>query len=342
MRHSCIFAAVSLVFLNLGGCGLEDTGPSALNPATNVDPVFSSFTLTEQTTTTLFHDLSVAVEPAASSDTEANAIARGIREQLSAFLGIKYSDTTPTAIDSLRNPLDLMRRVIGEGEIANFVEARQYISARIDAGEAGEYSNTTNDVSVRFTDQGAFDEGLPLADYEWRYPIVKWVYTPDTSDRVTRVFTWASSGTFPEGSTRPSATLGTEFLPRDFLASGYNDQARLHSEGSIVIAGEREMAFVREYDGLNTDTLNIDGTYAGTSEGTMGGPEFAFAGETVDCLKIRMHYAEKRLEVFTSLDQPPRVEDPDNPGTLTANPDYCLNLDSPSASYQTTDTGLRL
>jgi len=342
MRHSCIFAAVSLAFLNLTGCGLEDTGPSALNPATNVDPVFSSFTLTEQTSTTLFRDLSLAVEPASSSDTNAADMAKSIREQLSAFMDIAYNDATPPAITSVRNPLDLMRRVIGESEIANFVEARRYISSRIDAGEAGEYSNTTNDVSVRFTDQGAFDEGLPLADYEWRYPIVKWVYTPDTSNRVTRVLTWASSGTFPEGSTRPSATLGTEFLPRDFLASGYNDQARLHSEGSIVIAGEREMAFVREYDGLNTDTLNIDGTSIGTSEGTTGGPEFGFADDTVDCLKVRMHYAEKRIEVFTSLDQPPRVEDPDNPGTLMANPDYCLNLDSPTASYQTTDTGLRL
>ncbi|MFO7527882.1 MAG: hypothetical protein R6W86_03615 [Marinobacter sp.] len=341
MRHSCIFAVVSLALVNLGGCGLEDTGPSALNPATNVDLVFSSFTLTEQTATTLFNDLSLAVEPTASDDTQASAMARDIRQQLSVFLDIVYGEAAPPAIASVRNPLDLMRRVIGEGEIANFVEARQYISDRIDAGEAGEYSNTTNDVSVRFTDQGAVEEGLPVADYEWRYPIVKWVYTPDTSNRVTRVFTWASSGTFPEGSTRPSATLGTEFLPRDFLATGYNDQARLHSEGSIVITAEREMAFVREYDGLNTDTINIDGTNTGTDQGTTGGPEFSFAGKTVDCLKIRMHYAEKRVEVFTSLDQPPRVEDPDNPGTLMANPDYCLNLDAATDSYQTVDTGLR-
>ncbi|GAA0845741.1 hypothetical protein GCM10009113_19360 [Marinobacter szutsaonensis] len=342
MRHSCIFAVFSLALVNLGGCGLEDTGPSALNPATNVDPVFSSFTLTERTSTTLFHDLSLAVEPATSDNSHASAMARDIRQQLSAFLTIVYNDATPPAINSVRNPLDLMRRVIGEGEIANFVEARQYISARIDAGEAGEYSNTTNDVSVRFTDQGAFEEGLPVADYEWRYPIVKWVYTPDTANLVTRVFTWVSSGTFPEGSTRPSATLGTEFEPRDFTVSGYNDQARLHSEGSIVIAGEREMAFVREYDGLDTDTINIDGTNIGTNQGTTGGPEFSFAGETVDCLKIRMLYAEQRVEVFTSLDQPPRVEDPDNPGELMANPDYCLNRDASTHSYQAMTTGLRI
>lgn len=341
MRHSCIFTTFTLAMMSLGGCSLEDTGPSALNPATNVDPVFSSFTLTEQTTTALFHDLSVAVEPASPDDAEASATARGIRQQLSVFLDIAYTDATPPAIASVRNPLDLMRRVIGEGEIANFVEARQYISARIDAGQAGEYSNTTNGVSVRFTDQGAFDQGLSVAAYEWRYPIVKWVYTPDTSNRVTRVLTWASSGSFPEGSTRPSATLGTEFLPRDFLASGYNDQARLHTEGSVVIEGEREMAFVREYDGLNIDIINIDGTNVGTDQGTSGGPEFQFAGETVDCLKVRMHYSEKRVEVFTSLNQPPRVEDPDNPGELMANPDYCLNRDAATNSYQTRDSGLR-
>ncbi|HET8799826.1 MAG TPA: hypothetical protein VFN01_01465 [Marinobacter sp.] len=341
MRHSCLFAAFSLPFLGLVGCGLEDTGPTAFNPATNVDVTFSSFTLTEQTGNTLFADLFRAVEPASTEGSDAEARASGIRSQLATFLGLTVSGDPTPALDSVRNPLDLMRRVIGENNIANFNDARQYISARIDVAQAGEYSNTTNDVYIRFTDPGAFVDGRPVSEYEWRYPIVKWVYTPDTSNQVTRILNWVASGTFAESSTRPSATLGTQFLPRDFQVSGYNDGARLHTEGSIVIAGEREMSFVREYEGANTDTLNIDGTAVGTQQGSTGGPEFEFAGDTVDCLKIRLDYEAGTVDLFTSLDQPPQEDDPDNPGQTRNNEQYCLNLDSPTASYQTATSGGR-
>ncbi|NVD34267.1 hypothetical protein [Marinobacter lutaoensis] len=329
MRRSRLFAASTAVAAALaGGCGMEDTGSNALNPATDVDPVFFSFTLTEQTDTTLFHDLLLALEPAPYSEPEADTLAEAIRDQLALFLNLSYQPGPPLTLVSVRNPLDLMRRVIGENEIENFNEARRYISARIDEGVAGEYSNTTNDALVRFTDQGAIFEGRPITDYEWRYPIVKWVYTPDTSNRVTRVLTWVASGEFPEGSTRPSATLGTQFDPSGFQAIGYNDGARLHSEGSVVIEGEREMAFVRDYDGENTDAITIDGTAAGTAEGTAG-PDFEFGGQTVDCLKVVMHYGEKRVDLYTSRDV-----DPDDEA-------YCTAQDSPTASYATADTGLR-
>ncbi|MBW7471846.1 hypothetical protein [Marinobacter sp. F4218] len=342
MRHFCKFSAIAFATLLLAGCGPEDSGPTAFNPATNVDLTFSTFTLTEQTENSLFGDLVPAVEPADANNSEAQAIADGIRTQLALFLGLTYAQDAGPSIESVRNPMDLMRRVIGENEVANFIDARQYISSRIDAGQAGEYSNTTNDVSIRFTDQKAFTEGLPVTEYNWRYPIAKWVYTPDTSGLVTRVISWVASGDFPADSTRPSATLGTEFRARDFQTSGYNDGARLHAEGSLVIKGERELAFIREYQDLNTDTVLIDGTAVGTSEGTQGGPEFEFAGDTVDCLKIEMDYAGPSVEVFTSLDQPPQMEDPDNPGQTMANPDYCLNQDTATAGYPTRQTGLRM
>ena len=341
MRKICQFAALSCLPLALAGCGPDDSGTSAFNPATNVDLTFSTFTLTQATDTLLFQDLVPAVEPADSSDTEALNMAEGIRLQLGLFLGLDYDDGDPATIVSARHPMELMRRVIGESAVANFVEGRRYLSQRIDSGVAGEYSNTTNNVSIRFTDQQALTNGDDISDYQWRYPIVKWVYTPDSSNRVIRVLNWVASGNFPADSTRPSATLGTEFLARDFQTAGYNDQARALAEGSIVIEGEREMAFVREYLGMNSDSVRIDGTTIGTSQGTEGGPEFEFAGSTVDCLRIEMDYEAPSVAVFTSLNEPPQQEDPENPGQTEANPDYCLNTDTATKSYASAATGLR-
>lgn len=334
MRHSCIFAAISLSVAALAGCGMEDTGQVAFNPATNVDVTFSSFTLTEATDTFLFSDLFQAVQPADTGDARAIELAAAIHTQLAGFLNLTYSADESPALASVRNPLDLMHRVIGEDEIGNFRNGREYISSRIDEGAAGEYSNTTNDVSIRFTDQQAMLDGGSVSDYQWIYPILKWTYTPDTSNRVTRIISWVASGDFPEGSTRPSATLGTEFQPRDFQAIGYNDAARLHTEGSIVIEGEREMAFVREYDGLNTDVINIDGTATGTVNGSSGGPDFEFAGSQADCVKVTMDYATQTVAVFMSLDEAP------NDGEAS-NPAYCLNKDTPDDSYQGTAITLR-
>lgn len=320
---------------------MEDTGPVAFNPATNVDPTFSSFTLTESMDSTLFNDFFIAVEPAVSEGTGAQDIAAGIRTQLSTFLGLEYTKDPELALESTRNPLDLMRRVIGESAVENFKDGRQYISSLIDDGRAGEYSNKTNDASIRFTDEEAVTEGLPLSQSVWRYPIVKWVYTPNSSNRVIHIINWVASGSFDEGTTRPSATLGTKFQPRDFQSSGYNDSARLSSEGSLVIEGEREMAFVREYEGLNEDVINIDGTSIGTENGVTPGPEFEFVGKTVDCLKIKMDYATPSIDVFTSLNAPPQIDDPETTGQTKPNPAYCLNAETPTTSYQTKQTGLR-
>lgn len=341
MRKICQFAALTCLPLWLAGCGPDDSGSSAFNPATNVDLTFSTFTLTQASDTLLFRDLAQAVEPADSGDSEARDMAEGIRVQLGLFLGLDYDDGEPATIASARNPMDLMRRVIGEGAVANFVDGRRYLSERIDESVAGEYSNTTNNVSIRFTDQQALSNGEDISRYQWRYPIVKWVYAPDSSNRVIRVLNWVDSGSFATDSTRPSATLGTEFLTRDFQATGYNDQARAHSEGSVVIEGEREMAFVREYLGMNSDSVRIDGTTIGTNEGAEGGPEFEFAGNTVDCLRVEMDYAAPSVAVYTSLDEPPQREDPENPGETEANPDYCLNAETATKSYATVATGLR-
>jgi len=70
MRHSCLFAAVSLTRLSLTGCRMESSGSSAFNPATNVDRTFSSFDLsnTEQAPDALgytrFNDFYKGIQPA--------------------------------------------------------------------------------------------------------------------------------------------------------------------------------------------------------------------------------------------------------------------------------------
>jgi hypothetical protein len=333
MRHSCLFVAISLALLTLSGCRVESGGDSTStrNPATNVDLRFSTFTLLEQTDTVLFADLIQAVEPDPNTQStfDAAAVADSIRNQIALFAGLTYSDEQPPQIESARNPLDIIRRVIGENAVENFNEGRQYIVRRIKQGEAGEYSNRTNQVQIRFIDESALKDGQPENDYNWQYPIVKWVYTPESSNLVTRVLTWASSGSFPPGSTRPSATLATQFLPEAFSSSGYNDGARVITEGSVVIENEREMAFARSYSGSNTDSLIIDGTAIGTSENTEGGPEFTFAGQIVDCVKIEMDYELPKVRVYTSIDQTPSTDA------------YCSEKTEPEYEYATKESGLR-
>jgi len=279
----------------------------------------------------LFSDLISAVEPDpnATNEFDAQEVAHDIREQLSIFFSLELSEDSPIQIESSRNPLDLMRRVIGENEVRNFQDGRNYIVERVNRGEAGEYNNRTNQVQIRFIDLEALLSGGSLQNYQWNYPIVKWVYTPDTSDRVTRILTWVASGEFPENSTRPSATLGTQFMPNAFSASGYNDGARDSSDGSVVIEGEREMSFVRQFRGINKDTLIIDGTAIGTNQNTQPGPSFDFAGHTIDCLKIVMDYSAPLLTVFKSSGETPNTAS------------YCTQKADPDFSYATVHTGFR-
>ncbi|MDO3721457.1 hypothetical protein QVZ43_06950 [Marinobacter sp. chi1] len=353
MRHSCIFVAVAAGTLSLAGCGLESSGSSSFNPAINVSLGFSSFTLTEAMDTTLFNDLYQAVEadPADPDFSDAQRVAENLREELSVFLNLGLSEDKST-ITTVRNPLDLMRRVIGEDEVTSFTEARQYISEKIDAQEVGIYDTTTNGVSVQFTDQGAAEAGAELTDYFWVYPTVKWVHTPDTTGNVIRTLVWVAAGTFPENSTRPSAALGTEFLGRDFATAGYNDEARIVTEGTVVIEGEREMSFSRTYTGLQADTVIIDGTRIGTSEvpedpdkpsGTKEGAKFSFAGqpEDISCLKFEMDYSVPEVRIYTSSGEAPRLANPESPDETITNPDYCTNLESPTFKYSSAPTGLR-
>mgnify|MGYP004246101715 CR=1 FL=1 len=132
MRHSCIFAAVSMTTLVLSGCGLEDTGPSAFNPATNVDLTFSSFNLEntevapDNLGNTRFWDFYRGIQPAADDSDDLQTTGE-IRSHIEVFIRATPTDAG-TSYDSVRNPLDLMNQVLASGEVTNFQEGKRYIS----------------------------------------------------------------------------------------------------------------------------------------------------------------------------------------------------------------------
>ncbi|MDX1557784.1 MAG: hypothetical protein R3193_02660, partial [Marinobacter sp.] len=140
MRHSCIFAAVALTTFVLSGCGLEDTGPSAFNPATNVDLTFSSFTLenTEVAPGNLSHtrfwDFYRGIQPAGEESDDLETTGE-IRSHIEIFVRPTPTDTGKS-YDNVRNPLDLMNQVLASGEVTNFQEGKRYISQRIADGVA--------------------------------------------------------------------------------------------------------------------------------------------------------------------------------------------------------------
>ena len=120
MRHSCTFAAVYASLVALSGCGLEDTGPSAFNPATDVDLTFSSFDLENTDTSpdnlanTRFWHFYRGIEPA-DDNADDRETAREIRRHIDIFIGATPSESGASYV-RVRNPLDLMNQVLASGD----------------------------------------------------------------------------------------------------------------------------------------------------------------------------------------------------------------------------------
>ncbi|WP_166268705.1 hypothetical protein [Marinobacter caseinilyticus] len=341
MNHHHSLAIFSLAFLALAGCG-NDSNDSAFNPATNVDLVFSTFDITEPLEQTLLWDFYRGVEPAPGQPDRAFELAAALRQQSGEFIVATPSDEDPTRYIRVRNPLDLMHQVIGENAVTNFNQGRSEISRLIDQSKPGEFNTTTNNVSIRFTDQSAIVTEAPSADAVWHYPILKWSYTPDKADNVIRVIQYRGVSDGETSTTSPSATYGSEFTSRDFSEFGYN--APVRALATLVIEGERELGLTQEFANASTDFLIIDGTAIG-NRNEAGGPDFEFAGGTVDCARVELDYAAQTLVLYLSHNQPPRLdeipEDPADPDATVANPDYCANLESATDSYQTVVIGDR-
>lgn len=153
MRHSCLFAAVSLTLLTLSGCRVDSGGDSSstLNPASNVDLTFSTFDLADTDrappntlSKTRFADFYPGIEPNGADQTaEYQATAADIRRHIDRFIGAEPT-SDGKSYRKVRNPLDLMNQVISVGRVDNFDEGRSYIRRRIEADESGTYNSRAN------------------------------------------------------------------------------------------------------------------------------------------------------------------------------------------------------
>ncbi len=342
MRHSCIFAAVSITTLALSGCGLEDTGPSALNPATDVDLTFSSFDLenTEVAPDNLshtrfwhfYHGIQPVGDDVADQETTAE-----IRRHIELFIRATPTDSG-SGYYSVRNPLDLMNQVLASGEVTNFQEGKRYISQRIAEGVAGNYNSRSNGAQIRFTDQAAVIASLPLNDQVWIYPTLDWRYLPDGAegleDKVYRTIQYVSRSVEDEElADQPelvSVLSGSRFDANNFMTLGYSPTefatadylSRNH--GSI----ELRQDFIEE----NTDTLFVKNDGAEVIQLDRY-PAYSLEDNSPDCLRIELDYNMELVRIFVSNGESARMDDPDSTDEqdTIANPANCVYQDDAEA-----------
>jgi hypothetical protein len=348
---------MSLALLNLSGCGLEDTGASAFNPATNVDLAFSTFDLenTERAPGNLdytrFRDFYQGIQPSDTDDSANNAnnreTANEIRGHIDRFIQAARAEDG-NSYEKVRNPLDLINQVIASNAVTNFRDGRKYISQRIAAGQAGTYNTRGNGALIRFTDQNAILNDAPLNDKLWVFPTLDWRYLPvgpegsNLEDKVYRTVQYVSRSVDPEASeAQPeliSLLAGSRFSANGFSTSGYNSPEYATADylsrnyGSI----ELRQAFIDE----KTDTLFIKSAdktvldlnrYDGIS----------LSDSSPDCLRLELDYAGSTLRIFYSNDEPAATETPTEaePDKTSANDAYCDNQPDDAAAIVWTAAG---
>lgn len=329
-RHTLGLLAATL--LTVTACGSDDSGDSALNPATDVELVFSNFELErpEDLQASLFWDFYRGIEPIDTSNSDASAWSAALRGHIDTYIGSEKA-TGGRGYSVLRNPYDLMAQVIAAGDVANFRDARQYISERIDRGVAGTFNSRSNDASIRFIDREATEEGLPRPAREWVYPLLAWVYAPageNSSDKVIRTIQYIArapaegvSAGVPE---LQSLLVGTQFDSASFGTQGYNSPELV--EASFTARTIGRMSLSQDFIDTKTDTLFISETSAITVN-----------GESPDCVRAVLDYPMARLAIFTSKDEPARIPDDStqDQDDTRENPDYCGNKTSETISYAT-------
>ncbi|HLV77408.1 MAG TPA: hypothetical protein VKY53_05730 [Marinobacter sp.] len=353
MRHSCFFIAVSVAALALTGCRLESGGggSSTLNPAQDVDLVFSTFNLsnTPQASDTLshtrFYDFYHGIEPAgAGASSENQLLAEAIRRHVDHFIGARPGDDG-TGYTLVRNPLDLMNQVISVGRVNNFDEGRSYIRRRIAAGIAGSYNSRSNNAMIRFTDQTAALEQAPRNEREWLYPTLDWRYQPANKNlpgKVYRAIQYVARSVGPaEADQQPellSLLAGSRYNANEFTDIGYNRPefatvdylSRNH--GGIEL--RQEYATPAQTDTLyikNTDQQVLDlSSYPG-----------APADSSPDCLRIELDYAMDIVRIFATDGVPARIPDPGADPADHPDPDKAPQIDNPdNCAFQSADLAL--
>lgn len=347
MRSALLYAALSLAVTTLSGCGSDSSGSSALNPASNVDLTFSTFDLAntpqapETLTYTLFSDYYSGIEPTGADDTEQNRqTANDIRRHIDIFIRATPAEDG-TRYTKVRNPLDLMNQIISVGNVRNFNEGRQYISDRIGESAAGTYNSRSAGASIRFTDQAATNAQLALNEREWRYQTLDWRYVPKTAnessldEKVYRTIQYiARSVDAAQQDQQPellSLLAGARFGAPAFSATGYN-QPEL-ATADFVSRNHGGIELRQEFIGEEEkDTLFIKNSPHPVINFRRHG--VLLDNENPDCQRVELNYAGSQVQIYTSDDEPARINDPEenpddyeNPEDVptVANPDYCAN-----------------
>ncbi|WP_100638919.1 hypothetical protein [Marinobacter salexigens] len=346
MRHSCFFAAISIALLGVSGCKMEDTGPTAFNPATNVDLTFSTFDLenTDKAPDNLKHtrfwDFYQGIQPAGSGD---NAITRATVNEIRTHID-RFIQATPSSdgksYEKVRNPLDLINQVIAFNEADNFKEGRRYITQRIIEGQAGTYNTRTNGALIRFTDQNAVLDEASLNDKLWIYPTLDWTYQPagpegtDLDDKVYRTIQYVSRSVVPEkAKAQPeliSLLAGSRFDANSFKTNGYNKPEFATADYQSRNYGgiELRQEFIRD----KIDTLFIKSPDKAVLDMSLHG--VTLTDTSPDCLRVELDYAMSTLRVFHSNGQPAKLKDPtsQNPDATIKNLANCGNQENNEAA----------
>lgn len=336
MRHSCFFAAVYLAALALAGCGLEATGPSAFNPATDVDLTFSTFDLenTDAAPNNLSHTrfwhFYRGLQPSGDDPDNRQTVAE-IRSHIDRFIR-----TTPnadgTAYTRVRNPLDLMNQVLASGQVTNFQEGKRYISQRIAEGAGGTYNTRGNGALIRFTDQNAVLADRPLNDRVWVYPTLDWRYLPagpegtDLDNKVYRTIQYVARSVDEEdAAAQPelvSVLAGTRFDANSFMELGYSPAEFATADYLSRSYGSIELR--QDFIDENTDTLFIKSEQSEVIALDRY-PSYNQPDNSPDCLRVELDYNMEMLRIFASNGEPARIDDPasDDDQDTMANTDNC-------------------
>jgi hypothetical protein len=128
---------------------------------------------------------------------------------------------------------------------------------------------------------------------QYRYPILRWVFSPDTTGDVFRTSQYTVSASTDDSFVRVVSS-GARFRGVDFSAAGYNNP--IATEISLtareipdVEGADQRLSLSQQFAGPKTDSW-----FRSNETG------FEFDGETVDCARVLVSFVPARVEVYTS------------------------------------------
>jgi len=328
---------------------MEDTGPVAFNPATNVNLPFSTFDLEntdkapDNLKYTRFRDFYQGIQPSGTDDNANNReTANEIRSHIDEFIQVTRTENG-NSYKKVRNPLDLINQIIASNELPNFRDGRTYISQRIAATQSGTYNNRANGAFIRFTDQNPLLNGAPLNKKLWVFPTLSWSYVPDPKSnhleaKVFRTVQYVSRSVPEASEAQPellSVLAGSRFSANGFSTSGYNSPEIATADYLSRNFGSMELRqdFIKE----KIDTLFIksaDKTVLGLNRYN----DINMSDSSPDCLRVELDYVGSTLRIFYSNGEPASIETPTE-AEPKKNDAYCGNQTNDVAAITWTAEG---